>query len=292
MKEIKRLNAIDIANKFGLSVENENFIFKARETVPSYHLEPHRSEMYGLGIVENGEAIFEVNLDTYSINTPGIVAIGPDQVRQWGIKDAPIIISSLFFSEDFVTEGLSNVQFLKDFMFFSANGAHFIPLNHEDILIIQSIFNQIEQKLDSRFSKKMKSIQSLLRTLLYEIERVYETQIPNHHQSHSQAHHITEEFKGILSKNFTKHRAVEFYADELCVTPKHLSQTLKGQIGKTASELISDIVCLEAKVLLQEKKLTIAEVSDYLNFANQSFFGQYFKRKTGISPKQYKESMK
>lgn len=59
---------------------------------------------------------------------------------------------------------------------------------------------------------------------------------------------------------------------------------------KSAAEWIDDYVILEAKALLRSTNLTIQQISYELNFPSQSFFGKYFKRLTGMSPKEYKEN--
>ena len=63
---------------------------------------------------------------------------------------------------------------------------------------------------------------------------------------------------------------------------------VKGLTGKSAGAWIDDYVILEAKALLKSTTLTILQVSEALNFANQSFFGKYFKQHTGVSPTQYR----
>lgn len=71
---------------------------------------------------------------------------------------------------------------------------------------------------------------------------------------------------------------------------KYLSQVIKSVTGRLAGEWISEYVILEAKALLKSNKYTVQQVCDMLNFANQSFFGKYFKRKTGMSPRAYMKS--
>ncbi|EJW96039.1 transcriptional regulator, AraC family [gut metagenome] len=63
---------------------------------------------------------------------------------------------------------------------------------------------------------------------------------------------------------------------------------VKEVSGKTVGEWIDHWVILEAKALLHSSSLSIQEISDRLNFANQSFFGKYFKHYTGLSPKEYR----
>jgi AraC-like DNA-binding protein len=95
----------------------------------------------------------------------------------------------------------------------------------------------------------------------------------------------------LLVKEFWRHRSVGFYADRLNVTPKYFSEVIKKQTGKTAGEWIDDAVLLEAKVLLQDIDLGIAQISDRLNFCDQSVFGKFFKTHTGISPIEYRKAL-
>jgi AraC family transcriptional activator of pobA len=100
---------------------------------------------------------------------------------------------------------------------------------------------------------------------------------------------LSSDFLGLLSENFKQHRKLEFYAKTLFVTPRHLSQVVKQVTGKTAGELIDELVIKEAKVLLSTHVLSIAQVTDLLNFSDQSFFGKFFKKHIGISPLMYKQ---
>ena len=83
--------------------------------------------------------------------------------------------------------------------------------------------------------------------------------------------------------------ALPIYAGKLCVTPKYLSLLVKNVSNRTAGEWIDNYVVLEAKALLSSSTLSIQEISDRLNFTNQSFFGKYFKQHVGISPTEYRK---
>ncbi|MFR3101268.1 MAG: helix-turn-helix domain-containing protein, partial [Parabacteroides distasonis] len=64
---------------------------------------------------------------------------------------------------------------------------------------------------------------------------------------------------------------------------------VKNVSNRTAGEWIDNYVVLEAKALLSSSTLSIQEISDRLNFTNQSFFGKYFKQHVGISPTEYRK---
>ena len=93
-----------------------------------------------------------------------------------------------------------------------------------------------------------------------------------------------------VSNNYKQNRSVSFYADRLCLTAKHLSSVVKEVSGKTAGEWIDNFVILEARALLKSSDMSIQQIAEHLNFANQSFFGKYFKHFIGMSPKAYRRS--
>lgn len=95
-------------------------------------------------------------------------------------------------------------------------------------------------------------------------------------------------FMELLSKYFTQERHVEFYASKMCISPKYLSTTVKQVSGKTPTVWITNRTIEEIKHRLLHTQDTIKEIAYTLNFPNLSFFGKFFKKATGMSPKQYR----
>jgi AraC family transcriptional activator of pobA len=94
-------------------------------------------------------------------------------------------------------------------------------------------------------------------------------------------------FIELLQKHYAHERRINYYADKLCVTPRYLSRVINDVSGHFASDHIDLFVIAEAKQLLRNKKYTVLQVSEMLNFTSQSLFGRYFKKFTGQSPKEY-----
>ncbi|MDE6753186.1 MAG: helix-turn-helix domain-containing protein [Muribaculaceae bacterium] len=101
---------------------------------------------------------------------------------------------------------------------------------------------------------------------------------------------IPDKFITLVQKYFKKERLLKFYADQLKITSKHLSRTMKAATGFSGVEWIERYVILEAKVLLKSTNLSIQQIADELNFPSQSFFGKYFKKIVGMSPKEFRNS--
>lgn len=95
-------------------------------------------------------------------------------------------------------------------------------------------------------------------------------------------------FLQIVRQHFRRERRVQFYADMLHLSAGYLSILIKKTSGRTATQWIDEHVILEAKVMLKSGGMSVQQVSNELNFPSQSFFGKYFKRHTGMSPKEYK----
>lgn len=100
---------------------------------------------------------------------------------------------------------------------------------------------------------------------------------------------LFQQFIDLLNENSDHERSVKFYASTLGITPKYLSALSINYSGKNASAWIDEYVVSHAKRLLYERKYNIREVSIKLNFPSQSFFGRYFKRVSGLSPKSFIE---
>lgn len=102
------------------------------------------------------------------------------------------------------------------------------------------------------------------------------------------ADNISRKFLEMVKENFRSERQLKYYSDALCITPRYLSRVVKECTGSSAADWIERYVVLEARALLKSTDMTVQQISDYLNFPTQTFFGKYFKRRTGLSPKEYR----
>lgn len=103
---------------------------------------------------------------------------------------------------------------------------------------------------------------------------------------------IVKELVRIIIQNYKSERNISFYAEKMHLSPQHLSTTIKKTTGKTLTDIISSFVIHDAQAKLRSTELTIQEIAYSLNFPDISFFGKYFKRYTGMSPKQYRNAGK
>lgn len=103
---------------------------------------------------------------------------------------------------------------------------------------------------------------------------------------------IANDFIKLVSQHCRTERKMVFYSKKLSVSIKYLSAVVSSSTGKKASEWISEYTIINAKQFLDDPVLSINEVSDRMGFITPSDFSKYFRRNTGITPKDYRKSSK
>lgn len=101
---------------------------------------------------------------------------------------------------------------------------------------------------------------------------------------------LVESYLNLVEQEYRNHRDLDFYAGRLCKSVKYLSRVVAASTGHKATDWIERCIVLDAKAQLVSTKKRIAEISDELGFPSQSFFGKYFKRVTGLSPRAFREA--
>ena len=99
---------------------------------------------------------------------------------------------------------------------------------------------------------------------------------------------IYRNFRKLLVENYRTAHNIEFYADRLCISTTYLSRIVKQTTGKTVRFHIAYFLCAEAQRLLDSTDLDIKEVALMTGFSDQSVFGKFFKKHTGMTPSKFK----
>ncbi len=130
----------------------------------------------------------------------------------------------------------------------------------------------------------------LLLSILQGIIHIHQHMTAIQKVSHgNRAEEIIRNLIQLVMLHYTKQRSVSFYAEQLHVSPQHLSTTVNKVTGRTVTDIIARLVVNDAQAKLKTTNQSIQEIAYGLNFTDISFFGKYFKRYTGMSPKAYRE---
>ncbi len=160
-----------------------------------------------------------------------------------------------------------------------------LKLPNDVALNVQSIFERLVNEYTGK--RDLNLVDAYLVTLCYEVKSVFNNSGIN--CSRSKSYLLVERFKKLIVEHIYLEHDVQFYAHRLGISPNHLNKVVKSVTGKTANGLISDMLLLEAKVLLRHTRLSISEVSYKLGFTDQSYFARFFKKHSNSTPSFYRD---
>lgn len=240
----------------------------------------------------SGALRFRINLQYFEIKANDILICQEGIIGEFLGMDPGTKIAVIASSNEFYT-----VPSNFDTAISLRRQLHVYPLCHMKPAVIEECMtlyrlmrNKIAEK-DNIFRKG--SLIGYLQVLVYTIFNhclIDDNVIDKPREAANRQYELYARFFQEVQKHYTRERSIAFYANLLCVTPKYLSQVVRKVSGRLAGEWITDYVILEAKALLKSRKYTIQQISNMLNFANQSFFGKYFKDKVGCSPSAYQNA--
>jgi AraC-like DNA-binding protein len=271
---------------FSVPDNNKDYLF-VRSGARPYQEEPYRAESYAIVYIKEGGVRLNAGLTSWDVDAPSIITLGPSVIRYFS-KRSDLKMDVIFFKNTFLMERHADPFFLSKFDFFENSDLHVLPLQESFSSKIDKIFELIQLTQEANHYHEAELVRSYIFALIYEVDAYHREHISKAPSS-QQGHPLFTKFRQLLKSNYMQERKLDFYADQLHLTPKSLSAAIKKQSGKSAGEWIDDAILLEAKVLLQNKTLTVSQVSEMLNFSDQSVFGKFFRANAGMSPLEYRK---
>ncbi len=237
--------------------------------------------------VKSGSCHAEISLISHKIKGPAFVSIRRSQFLMPSYIspdfEAAVVVMSKRFEENLFL-------LLSDSTLYTMMNRHvWVPMPEEVAQSVSPFVAGVNSILADR-NNPYGGEALVFDVASYVFRSLYKCYEPFKNEITSNKGRMANKFLALVQENYKKERFLDFYASKLDITPKHLSRTIKSQTGFTAVEWIERFVILEAKVLIKSTNLNIQQIADELNFPSQSFFGKYFKKYTGMSPKEFRNS--
>lgn len=238
-----------------------------------------------------GRMRFQINLKDLEIQANDILIVMEGAIGEYHGKDKDTKIAVIAFASEYFLAApqIEATTSLRHQLYMSPI-CHLTPEAMEESMTIYHLMKAKIGETDNPYRKG--TLLGYTQVLAYNIYKCLSEAQANDKKlvkKSSRQQELYTRFIEEVQKSYTKERSISYYANILCVTPKYLSQVIHKVSGRFASEWITDFVILEAKALLKSNKYTVQQIADMLNFANQSFFGKYFKEKVGCSPTEYQK---
>lgn len=249
-----------------------------------------RSDFLCIMLIMDGNIQFRLNMEDFHLKANDMLLITAHTLKQFVAANESSRIAVLTFTPDFMAKQRFPDNIMEIMEYFSTKHSPLWSLTQKDANRIVQLFGDLEEKTNAAISHPFgkEIVYHSLFIVLYELAALARIYTKQDVQQSPRKEALTISFTNLVQLQFTHQRNVSQYAEQLYVTPKYLTETVKEITGKSAGELIDHFVVLEAKSLLDNPKLSIAQIAESLNFSDQSFFGKFFKRHTGLSPKDYR----
>ncbi len=284
MKNISYLNWRTYFNPQTIYSVGEDLILLENQLMESPRY-PFKTDMLTATICIKGQAEGSANLqqiitqpNSFNVILPGQIITHDNQTTDFEARH--IIMSSKFVD----TLGLNN-----HFSLFSThNQVISTILSDYELEAILTFYEMLKWNIIHKNDYILETVHHMTLAFFYGFSHTFQQNITTKQSNRPQQ--LSDDFLSLVKQYFRQEHSLEFYANKLCITPKHLTTTIKSTTNCTAKEWIDKHLLLEAKALLKSTNLTIQQIADTLNFTSQDVFSKYFKHHIGTTPKEYRKN--
>lgn len=246
----------------------------------------HQHHHYILYLIASGSGKHEIDLNEYEINGNQAFFISSGQLHQCFASD--VLGYFIQFDLDFY-HSIRTPFKLFDFPFFHTALLESCLELGENYDKIQNLVSQMFLEFEAKENLgKWNILRYQLEILLIELTRIKQ-------QNTSNAHILVPNNKKLrkleflIEKYFVEHKDVNFYANQLHISSRHLNSIISLQTGKSISEMIQNRILIESKRLLLHSEKTVSEIAFELGFSDKAYFHRFFKKTTGETPLHFRQ---
>ncbi|WP_300675292.1 helix-turn-helix domain-containing protein [Soonwooa sp.] len=252
------------------------------------HIErPHRHDFFMALLVTKGSGFHDIDFNTYEVSEGSLFFMSPGQVHSWQLSQ-DIEGYIFFFSQSFFDLYFADLK-AKDFPFFGSIGfSRKLQISDKDFPLMKSYFVSIwQENLEAKMLKNH-MIRSLISSVLISASRLFLEQENTESEQVSPSYlHSFQDFEKCLETYFLENKSVNFYAEKLNISPKHLNRISQSVVGVKASEIIARRTILEAKRMLVYLDESLVDIAFRLGFNEYPYFARFFKKQTGYTPSEF-----
>ncbi len=278
---IEALKLTSLNAESGIFILNINDISEeAAESMAMY-----RNEFYEINLFKD-QHDFKFIIDDKTFHPQGeayIAFVAPSQLQSYEVLGDDLGSSGylIYINKD----TFRGLNLGGDFPFFQRNNENFFPLTKPQHQELFQIVRKMEDEFSLNTQYSQDVLQSYVRILLLKSLNFFNSKEyqNRHHQQ------VITQFESLINQQYTRHKSVQYYADELAISVRQLSTITKNTICKSPLQVIHDVILNESKALLTHSKMTMSEIAYTLGFEEVANFSRFFKKYTDLAPSQYKK---
>lgn len=257
------------------------------------HIErPHRHDFYAAVLFTGGKGVHEIDFQKYEVSEGSLFFLSPGQIHSWELS-ADIEGYIFFCSQEFYEMHYVN-QKLRNFPFFgSVSFPRKLQLNTLELKENIHLFQELGKEHLSKNIMKNGLVLSLMSQIFINATRLFSRDFDTLASTAGLSYfkHY-QDFENLVEQHFTEHKSIAYYADLLGISSKHLNRIVQTVVQKTATEVITERVVLEAKRMLMYLDESLVEIAFRLGYEEYSYFVRVFRKSSGMTPTQFMRKYK
>jgi AraC family transcriptional regulator, transcriptional activator of pobA len=246
----------------------------------------YRQTYYSLYWVVDGSATAGIDFVDYPLLSSTLTLLQPGQVFYPHVS-TPLRGLALYFPRDFLA--LDSLGGANPFpLITGAETSVVAPLevNRDQTPQIHQLMSDIAAEFSGSQAGRDTMVRAALSMLLVTASRLRPVTMPVSYPS------LVQGFFDLIERNFCDTPRMSEYARLLGITPGYLNDVVKHATGQTASRVLHERILLEAKRLLVQTDVSVAEIATNLAFTDSSYFTRFFHRATGFSPRTFRQHIR
>lgn len=250
--------------------------------------EPRKMNFILIGLCTKGSLVYKLDTQEQEVHADDILVVSDRHVVDEYHHSPDMEGLCMIMSVNFFHEIIQSVKGVSSLFLFSRSHP-VMRLEPKQIQTFKVYFDFIKHKIsetDNHFRKDL--IRTLLLAMFYDLsDIIYRVQYNVPRQLRSDD--IFTQFIKLVEANSKTTRRVSWYAEQIGITAKYLSECVKQSSGRTPNEWIDNFVLMNLRIMLKNTSKSIKDITEEMNFPNQSFLGKYFKEHMGMSPSEYRK---
>lgn len=250
----------------------------------------YKHDYFEISITIGYNALVSIEDQTRNTLDYNLSFASPGQIIKWEMNQVEFtdtVSYMILFKPRFLPFANGILSLFKTFPYFNNFVLSSFKLDHGQKELFKRCFYDLHKEHQLHKACNIDILKSYLTILLFKAKRELKFSSEVSYLK-TRRQEITYNFENLIKATKQKHKPIRYYADQLNISPIYLSECVKKETTKTAKQIINEYIILEAKSLLKQSGDSISEVANQLGFEDDSNFVKYFKKQTGLTPKQFK----
>ena len=250
---------------------------------------PKRINYILMALCQRGEARYTIDTRQQTVRQGDLLFVSERHIVDSYQSTSDFECLFILVSTEFYHSFVLNVKNVSSLLLFSTENP-VVKLTETEIHTYGNYYASIREKMVAAHPYRTEVVKALLLAMFYDMSGVIWRVEQQTSKNQTRADALFARFIKLLEANFRSERRVGWYASQLSISPKYLSEVVKQVSKRTPNDWIDHYVVLELRVLLKNSTKNIKEITEELHFPNQSFLGKYFNEHVGMSPSEYRRS--